>query len=87
MKKHQLATHFAKMPILPMSKVTTEEKVASMYRRYEEEPSHVQEECDPKIDGESTEKKLQSVINSIGEQSALLLMAVGDCIVNKKSQA
>ena len=33
------------------------------------------------------EKKLQSTINSIGEQSALLLMAVGDCVVNKKSQA
>ena len=36
---------------------------------------------------ESAEKKLQSIINSIGDQSALLLMAVGDCIVNKKSQA
>ena len=33
------------------------------------------------------EKKLQSIINSIGEQSALLLMAVRDCIVNRKSQA
>ena len=32
-------------------------------------------------------KKLQSIINSIGEQSALPLMAVRDCIVNKKSQA
>ena len=42
---------------------------------------------DPKVYGESMEKKLQSVINSIGDQSALLFMAVGDCIVNKKSQA
>ena len=33
------------------------------------------------------EKKLQSIINSIGDQSTLFLMAVGDCIVNKKSQA
>ena len=32
-------------------------------------------------------KKLQSIINIIGEQSALFLMAVRDCIVNKKSQA
>ena len=31
MKKHQLVTHFAKMPILPMVKVTTKEKVSSMY--------------------------------------------------------
>ena len=31
MKKHQLATHLAKMPILPMVKVTTEEKISSMY--------------------------------------------------------
>ena len=37
--------------------------------------------------GESPEKKLQSAINSVGEQSALLLMAVGDCVINKKSQA
>ena len=88
MKKCQLATHFAKMPILPMVKVTSEEKVSSMYgQHYEEEPSQVQEEYDPKVYRESMEKKLQSIINSIGEQSALLLMTVGECIVNKKSQA
>ena len=75
MRKCQLATHLADMPILPMIKVTTEEKVSSMYgQQYEEEPSKVQEEYDPKVHGESTEKKLQSTINSIGEQSALLLM-------------
>ena len=85
MKKWQLATNLAKMPILPMIKI--EEKVSSMYgQHYEKEPSQVQEECDPKVYGENVEKKLQSIINSIGEQSALLLMAVGDCIVNKKSQ-
>ena len=87
MKKHQLATHFAKMPMLPMVKVTTEEKVSSMYRQQYEEPSQVQEEYDPKVYRETMEKKLQSIINSIGEQSTLLLMAVRDCIVNKKSQA
>ena len=87
MKKCQLATHFAKMPILPMVKVTTEEKVSSMYGQWYEELSQVQEEYDPKVYRESMEKKLQSIINSIGEQSALLLMAVRDCIVNKKSQA
>ena len=85
-KKRQLATNLARMPILPMIKI--EEKVSSMYgQHYEEEPSQVQEECDPKVYGENVEKKLQSIINSIGEQSALFLMAVGDCIVNKKSQA
>ena len=85
-KKQQLATNFAKMPILPIIKI--EEKVSSMYgQHYEEEPSQVQEECDPKVYGESVEKKLQSIINSIGDQSTLLLMAVRDCIVNKKSQA
>ena len=31
MKKCQLAAHFAKMPILPMVKVTTKENVLSMY--------------------------------------------------------
>ena len=71
-----------------MIKVTTEEKVWSMYGQwYEEEPSKVQEEYNPKVHGESMEKKLQSAINSIGEQSALSLIAVGDCIVNKKCQA
>ena len=45
MRKHQLATHLADIPIVPMVKVTTEEKVSSMYRQqYEEEPSKVQEE-------------------------------------------
>ena len=86
MKKRQLATNLAKMPILPMIKI--EEKVSSMYgQHYEEEPSQVQEECDPEVYGENAEKKLQSIINSIGDQSALFLMAVRDCIVNKKSQA
>ena len=87
MRKCQLATHLADMPILPMIKVTTEEKVSSMYGQwYEVEPNKVEEEYDPRVYGKSMEKKLQSIVNSIGEQSTLLLMAVGDCIVNKKSQ-
>ena len=68
--------------------IKIDEKVSSMYgQHYEEEPSQVQEECDPEVYGENVEKKLQSIINSIGDQSTLFLMAVGDCIVNKKSQA
>ena len=68
--------------------IKIEEKVSSMYGQcYEEKPSQVQEECDPKVYGENAEKKLQSIVNSIGDQSALFLMAVRDCIVNKKSQA
>ena len=39
-------------------------------------PSQVQEECDPEVYGENVEKKLQSIINSIGDQSTLFLMAV-----------
>ena len=43
MRKCQLATHLAGMPILPMVKVTTEEKVSSMYGQWyvTEEPSIV----------------------------------------------
>ena len=68
--------------------IKIEEKVSSMYGQcYEEEPCQVQEEYDPKVYGENVEKKLQSIINSIGDQSTLFLMAVRDCIVNKKSQA
>ena len=75
MKKRQLATNLAKMPILPMIKI--DEKVSSMYgQRYEEKPSQVQEECDPEVYGENAEKKLQSIINGIGDQSTLFLM---DC--------
>ena len=75
------------MPILPMVKVMTEEKVSLMYGQHYEEPSNIQEEYNPRVYGESMEKKLKSIVNSIGEQSALLLIAVRDCIVNKKSQA
>ena len=87
MRKHQLATNLADMPILPMVKVMTEEKVSSMYGQRYEEPSNIQEEYNPRVYGETMEKKLKSIVNSIGEQSALLLIAVRDCIVNKKSQA
>ena len=89
MRKCQLATNLTGIPILPMIKVTREEKLSSMYgQQYGiEEPSKVQEEYNPKVHGESMENKLQSTINSVGEQSALLLMAVSDCIANKKSQA
>ena len=55
------------MPILPMIKI--EEKVSSMYGKcYKEEPSQVQEECDPKVYGENVEKKLQSIVNSTADQ-------------------
>ena len=64
--------------------IKIEEKASSMCRQhYEEEPSQVQEECDPKVYGKNAEKKLQSIVNSIGDQSTLFLMAVRDCIVNK----
>ena len=80
------SNQFSKNAYTTMIKI--EEKVSSMYRQhYEEKPSQIQEECDPEVYGENAEKKLQSIINSIGDQSALFLMAVGDCIVNKKSQA
>ena len=87
MRKCQLATNLADIPILPMVKVTTKEKVSLMYGQCYEEPSNIQEEYNPRVYGESMENKLKSIVNSIGEQSALLLIAVRDCIVNKKSQA
>ena len=70
MKKCQLATHFARMPILPMIKVTTEEKVSSMYgQHYEEEPSQEQEEYDPKVYRESTEEKFTEALLTALENS------------------
>ena len=49
MRKHQLATHLTDMPILSIVRLTTEEKVLSMYGPCYEEPSQVQEEYDPKV--------------------------------------
>ena len=41
-----------------MVKVTTEEKVLSMYGQHYAEPSNIQEDYNPKVYGESAEKKL-----------------------------
>ena len=68
--------------------IKIEERVSSMCGQHcGEELGWVWEGCDPKVYGENVEKKLQSIINSIGDQSAFFLMAVRDRIVNKKSQA
>ena len=56
-EKMPLSTHLADMPILPMIKVTTEEKISSMYGQKYEEPSNIQEEYDPKVYGESMEEE------------------------------
>ena len=59
------------MAILPMVKVMTKEKVSSMCEQHYGEPSNIQEEYNPRVYGESMEKKMRSIINSIGEQSTL----------------
>ena len=41
------------------------------------------EEFDLKVHGDTAEDKIKGVTNSIGEQSTLLLIAIGDCIANK----
>ena len=86
MRKCQLATHLADMPILPMVKVMTKEKVSSMYGQHYEEPSNIQEEYNPRVYGKSIEKKLRSIINSIGEQSTLLLIAVSVLLTRNPKQ-
>ena len=91
MKKRQLATHMAGMPILPLVKVTTEEKVSSMYGQWysmgEASSTGVVEEYDPKVHGDTNEDRICSIMNSIGERSTLLLIAIGDCMANQRSQA
>ena len=85
-KKQQLVTNLAKMPILPMIKI--DERVPSMYGQHcGERPGQVQEGCGPEVYGESVEGGLCSIVDSIGDWSALFLMAVGDCIVGRGSQA
>ena len=65
MRKRQLATHIAQTPILPLMKVTTEEKVSSMYgQKYsisESSTLGVSEEFDPKVYGTMDKERIQSV--------------------------
>ena len=73
-----------------MIKVTTEEKISSMYgQKYSMQPSasEAPEEHNLKVSGTMEEEQIQSVWNSIGDRATLLLIAVGDCVVNNKSQA
>ena len=91
MKKWQLATHIANTPVLPLVKVTTEEKVSSMYgQRYMASKASVMTEAkefDPKVYGTTDEERIQSVQNTIGDRATLLLLAIGDCVANNRSQA
>ena len=66
MRKHELATHLTDMPILPLVKVTTEEKVSSMYRQhYEEEPSRVQKEYDPQVHGKVWRRNYRASLTAL----------------------
>ena len=90
MRKRQLATHISQTPILPLMKITTEEKISSMYgQKYIGKSSAVgtSEEFDPKVYRTTDEERIQSVQNTIGDCSMLLLLAIGDCMANNRSQA
>ena len=90
-KKWQLATHMATMPVLPLVKVTTKEKVSSMYRQKysisESSTTGVSEEFNLKVYRTTDDEKVQSVWNTVGDCSMLLLLAIGDCVINRRSQA
>ena len=81
----------AATPVLPLVKVTTEEKVLSMYgQKYsisESSTMEVSEGFDLKVYGTMDDEKVQSVQNTIGDHSMLLLLAIGDCMINRRSQA
>ena len=65
MRKRQLATHISQTPILPLMKITTEEKISSMYsQKYsigESSAVDTSEEFDPKVYGTTDEERIQSV--------------------------
>ena len=65
MRKRQLATHISQTPILPLMKITTEEKISSMYgQKYsigESSAVGTSEEFDPKVYGTTDEGRIQSV--------------------------
>ena len=81
----------ANTPVLPLVKVMTEEKVSSMYgQRYTASKASgmtVTEKFDLKVYGTTDEEKVQSVQNTIGDHSTLLLLAIGNCVANNRSQA
>ena len=81
----------ANTPVLPLLKVMMEEKVSSMYgQRYTASKASsmtVTEEFDPKVYRTMDEERVESVQNTIGDHSTLLLLAIGDCVANNRSQA
>ena len=70
MRKWQLATHVGNTPVLPLVKVTTEEKVSSMYRQKymvsEAGGTTATGEFNLKIYRTMDEERIQSVQNTIG---------------------
>ena len=75
MRKRQLATHISQTPILPLMKITTEEKISSMYgQKYsvgESTAAGTSEEFDLKVYGTMDEERIQSMQNTIGDHSTL----------------
>ena len=71
-------------------KITTEEKISSMYgQRYSSGESSAvgtSEEFNPKVYRTMDEERIQSVWNTIGDHSMLLLLVIGDCMANNRSQ-
>ena len=65
MRKRQLATHISQTPILPLMKITTDEKISSMYdQKYsvgERCAVGTSEEFDLKVYGTMNEERIQSV--------------------------
>ena len=65
MRKRQLVTHISQTPILPLMKITTKEKISSMYgQRYSSGESSAvgtSEEFNPKVYGTMDEERIQSV--------------------------
>ena len=65
MRKRQLVTHISQTPILPLMKVTTKEKISSMYgQKYSVDESGAvgtSNEFNPKIYGTTDEERIQSV--------------------------
>ena len=75
------------MPILPMIKI--EEKVSSMYGQHVMKKNLVKyrKNVIQKYMERMWRRNYRALLTALETKSTLLLMAVGDCIVNKKSQA
>ena len=86
MKKRQLATNLAKMPILPMIKIDEKSIIHVWDSVMKKNQVKYKKNVIQKYMERMRRRSYKALLTALETSPALFLMAVGDCIVNKKSQ-